>query len=65
MNWRDEIKRYKCDNELVTILGQFAFNIEEVIKELKKPKPNIRELINKLEYDLDITVTELRSEMEK
>ena len=65
MNWRDEIKRDKGDNELVTILGQFAFNIEEVIKELKKPKPNVRELINKLEYDLDITVTELRSEMEK
>ena len=65
MSWREEIKRYEGDNELVTILGQFAFNIEEVIKELKKPKPKIRELINKLEYDLDNTVTELRSEMEK
>ena len=65
MSWRDEIKRYDGDNELVTILGQFAFNIEEVIKELKKPKPNIKELIDKLEYDLDITIKELRSEMEK
>tara|TARA_R100000329_G_C7542778_1_gene191656 strand:+ start:187 stop:384 length:198 start_codon:yes stop_codon:yes gene_type:complete len=65
MSWRDEIKRYDGDNEVVTILGQFAFNIEEVIKELKKPKPNIKELIDKLEYDLDITIKELRSEMEK
>jgi hypothetical protein len=65
MSWRDEIKRYDGDNEVVTVLGQFAFNIEEVIKELKKPKPNIKELIDKLEYDLDITIKELRSEMEK
>jgi hypothetical protein len=65
MTWRDEIKRYKGDNELVTLLGQFAFNIEEVIKELKKPNPKIEELVQKLEYDLDVTISELRSEMKE
>ena len=63
MNWKAALQSADNASDEAIMLGQMAFVMEIIIKELKKPEPDIPMLLEMVEENLQTTIEEIMEEL--
>ena len=59
MSWRKKATDELTDDDELLMIQQFVFYMEELIKLLRQPNPNIEEIINWLESEVMTAAKEM------
>tara|TARA_B100001939_G_C16472006_1_gene417663 strand:+ start:57 stop:251 length:195 start_codon:yes stop_codon:yes gene_type:complete len=63
MSWKAALQSADNASDEAIMLGQMAFVLEIITKELKKPEPDIPMLLQMVEENLETTIEELMEEL--
>lgn len=63
MSWKAMLQSADNPSDEAVMLGQMAFVLETIVKELQKPEPDKEMLIEMVQDNLQTTIEELQEEL--